>query len=164
MQSVPTPTKRASPRVRWRVVTLAMMAALVLYSGLLIAFRTLSLMPTPAPPTPSLRLVLLALGAVQLAAAFVWTMTQVPTAPPEGLQRTALEAEGQRFFVRSIIGSALAEAAGIAGFLLALLGGSLTEAVLLLGLSLVVQSTLLLPRGEDYWRASDERYGTRQTP
>ncbi len=164
MQSLPTPTRRASPRVRWRVITLAMTSALVLYSGLLLAFRFAELIPTPPPPTATLRVLLLALGGVQLAAAIAWTLAMIPSAPPDGLPRTALEAEGQRFLTRSIVGSALAEAGGLFGFILALLGGSLTEAVLLMGLSLVVQVSLLLPRGEAYWRASEERYPAHQTP
>lgn len=157
MHGIPTRTKGASPRVRWRSITLAMMAALVVYGGMLLVFRFANVMPTPPPPAASARLALLAAGALLLAGAVGWMLTMLPTAPKETHERTALEAEGRRFLARSVVASALAEASGLAGFALALLGGSLTEAVALIGLSLVMQATLLMPRGEAFWREWEAR-------
>lgn len=143
------------------MLTLAMIAALVVYGGMLLVFRFAAVMPAPAPPAPMLRIALLAMGAALIAGSVGWTLAMLPAVPAETHQRTALEAEGRRFLGRALVASALAEAGGLAGFTLALLGAPLVEAMALLGTSLIVQASFLLPRGEAYWRAWEERLPPR---
>lgn len=161
MNDLPTSVRAASPRARWRMLTLALMAALVVYGGILLVFRFAALMPAPPPPAPLLRSALLAIGAALLAGAVAWSYAMLPAEPGESRDRNALEAEARRFLVRSLIGSAIAEAGGLAGFTLAFLGGTLAESLALLGGSLIVQAVVLLPRGEAYWRAFEERLPPR---
>ncbi len=134
-----------------------MMAALVVYGGMLLVFRFSALMSAPAAPEPMLRSILLAMGAALLAGSVAWTFTMLPSAPAEAHDATSLEAEGRRFLGRSLVASGLAEAGGLAGCTLALLGGTLVESMGLLGASLIVQASILLPRGEGFWRAWEER-------
>ncbi len=157
MRSVSTSSRGASPRARWRVLTMAMIAALAVYAAVLLTLRGTAVIPTPPPPETALRVALLASGATLLAAAVAWTLAMLPGAPSLTHERTALEAEGRRFLIRSLMASALAEGGGLAGFTLALLGGPLTEALALLGTSLIVQAAILLPRGEGFWRAWEEQ-------
>ena len=138
------------------MLTLALIAALVVYGGMLLVFRFTAVMPTPAAPAATLRIALLAVGAALIAGSVAWTLGMLPASPAVTHPRTALEAEGRRFLGRSLVASALAEAGGLAGFTLALLGAPLVEALALLGTSLIVQAAVLLPRGESYWRAWEE--------
>ncbi len=150
----------ALDKTKWLLVTASMAASIPLYVAVAFFVGSQGLPPSDGGPGPALRIIFYVVAFGLLSSAFV-VMPSV-----KGPGEAALLPTRQQFLAKSLLSTALAEAAAIMGLVLFFLERKIVDIALLSGCALFLIALHVIPNGLSYWAALSnmESPGSSTTP